>query len=48
MRTLGALLIVLLPALQAATLQDRYTLDDVLARAGRYTVEYGGARECSG
>ena len=41
MRTLGALLIVLLPASQAATPQDRYTLDDVLARAGRYTVEYG-------
>ena len=41
MRTLGALLIVLLPASQEATPQDRYTLDDVLARAGRYTVEYG-------
>ena len=41
MRTLGALLIVLLPASQAATPQARYTLDDVLARAGRYTVEYG-------
>ena len=43
MRTLGALLIVLLPASQAATPQDRDTLDDVLARAGRYTVEYGEA-----
>ena len=41
MRTLCALLIVLLPASEAATPQDRDTLDDVLARAGRYTVEYG-------
>ena len=43
MRTLGALLIVLLPASQAAAPQDRYTLDDVLARAGQYTVDYGEA-----
>ena len=51
MRTLGALLIVLLPASQAATPQDRYTLDDVLARAGQYTVDYGEAlaeRSCGG
>ena len=48
MRTLGALLIVLLPASQAATPPDRYTLDDVLARAGQYTVDYGeAAAECS-
>lgn len=43
MRTLGALLIVLLPASQAAVPPDRYTLDDVLARAGQYTVDYGEA-----
>ena len=43
MRTLGVLLIVLLPASQAAAPPDRYTLDDVLARAGQYTVDYGEA-----
>jgi hypothetical protein len=43
MRTLGALLIVLLPASQAAAPSDRYTLDDVLARAGQHTVDYGEA-----
>ena len=43
MRALGALLIVLLPASQAASPPDRYTLDDVLARAGQYTVDYGEA-----
>ena len=43
MRTLGALLIVLLPASQAAAPPRRDTLDGVLARAGRYTVEYGEA-----
>jgi hypothetical protein len=43
MRLLGALLIVVLPASQAATPTARHTLDDVLARAGRYTVEYGEA-----
>ena len=41
MRTLGALLIVLLPASQASTPQARYSLDDVLKRAGQYTVDYG-------